>query len=75
MSVPPNMDLFRPGDVIRNKRPYNGEHAYWVAGTNEYGYLCHPLIGIHSPKPNFMTKCQIDFYGVGNYEKLPEGHG
>lgn len=63
------MTKFKIGDLIRNKKPYDGESSYMIMEINTKfnDYRCAMMRGKYCSKPDFYNRMILPFDDAHNY--------
>ena len=64
------MTLFKVGDFIKNKNPYEGESEKLIVEIKDNYYMCVQMKGKHCDKPSFNFREGLHIEYTKNYEKV-----
>jgi len=64
------MKLFKVGDFIRNKNPYEGEAEKLIVEIKDNYYMCVGMKGKHCKEPSFNMREGLHVEYTDSYEKV-----
>lgn len=64
------MELFKIGDFIKNKNPYDGEAEKLIVEIKDGYYMCVGMKGKHCDKPSFNAQEGLHTEYTDSYEKV-----
>ena len=64
------MNLFKIGDFIKSKNPYEGESEKLIVEIEDNYYICVGMKGKYCYKPNFNIHEGLHIEYTNSYEKV-----